>query len=343
MNPDITAKGLNDNTYSPMIYIAKLDGHNFSFTNYDHWHQFFNFPNVEHTNTSGSYNDPAGWNKRNMAIKLIEFNNCYSNGISNYIQLYDDYFNTWNINKLPTTATAFNSQSDFYAIGKWWSYYKTNSNGVCMNEPSRIQNEIGWDDTSGTYTSYSGWFCYGFNRNCINPYLEQGIQNTFDGYTTVDFNSISTIQYWYDIRNDISDHFLTLNHSESLESVFYPDEVNCLKYVTNQTTQEQELFYTSNRLFTKNILAQYNSNFNTNAIDTLQLGTSTTWVDRNVNDEYFYYSYDNEVAGLNSIIVNSVPLESAFAFTEVKTSVEIHTNIQKIQIILPEKCWVDLK
>lgn len=321
MQNGITAVGQYNSIYYPMYYQSPLYPENP--VGYDHWHQFFNYPNISHPSTSGiAYNDPAGWNKRNMASKLIFFSGCNSN-VCNYIQVYDDYLNTWNQNKIPKIYNVFDKATDAYAISRWWTYYNTNSQGACVNSPIQSSADACWDNNvGGNYTAYSGWFALGFNQHNINAYLLQGIQNTFDGYTTVDFNANSQIQYWYDLSGGIADRFNRLNNEmcenpATIPNYFKPNEVNCLQYLTNTATNEQELYYLTNRVYRKNISIMYNYNLHYDVINTFNMPNKvSTFFVRNNDDTYFYYSYDNKLGVTNAIKTNYNTLENAFAFKE---------------------------
>ena len=315
--------------YKSMWYTSKSG----IYPNYDHWHQYYNSPNVApdfaisgYKNSDPQGTTPAGYNKRSMAIKLIKLDNCCSN-VSNYIQLYDNYYNNWNVNKLPPgREDNIFVGPELYAISKWWSYYRTNTDGGCTNQFYKISADIRWDSHSATFSNYTNWFAPGLDINNINVYLMNGIQNTFDGYTTVDFNANSQVQYWYCnneiniANNGVADHFIYLNNEKEDRTLtaFQPQEVNCLMYLINneQYQNKEYLVYNTNRLFKKNIMSVDSNQLSTNQIDSLELPRYSIWKERNNDDTYYYYSYKNEEHEENNIKDTYVPLASSFAFNK---------------------------
>ena len=328
MNNYITAAGYNGEPYNTMEMSAS-DGK--VYPQYDHWHQYFMSPvvNMATLPANNDFSSAPGYNKRNMAIKLITMDNCFSN-VRNYIQLYDDYVNQWNLNKLPyinSSGNCFSSQKDFYAIGKWWSYYKTNSDSTCTNDFAGISGLIGWNSNSANFDDYKMLFAQGFDNLNINGYLQNGIQNTFDGYTTVEHNANSQLQCWYsDNVSGISDCFLNLNDEDCQTGPagindnvkFKHYEVNCLEYITDpDNEEEQKLTYNTHRLFKKNILSVIDPNLTTTVINTLDFNNATNnWQTRTTADDYFYYTYDNIEHTENDINRVHVPLTSAFAIKQ---------------------------
>ena len=148
----LSAIGDNGQPYNTMEYEDTVTSHPY----YDHWHQYFMAPTVNlgalPANTA-SFESAPGFNKRNMAIKLINMTNCRSN-ISDYIQLYDDYLSNYNLNKIPFSSNSLSSQEQIYVIGKWWSYYRTNNDTMCNSDYSAISANIKWDKTKANFDEY---------------------------------------------------------------------------------------------------------------------------------------------------------------------------------------------
>jgi hypothetical protein len=322
MNSAMT-ETVNGSTYTSMNYSA-YNGTVYS--GYDHWHQYYQAPNVDFTKLpcDNSNTNPAGYNKKNVAQSIIWINpqNCYSN-VSNYIQLYDDYVNNWNLNKLPTVYNTFNNSSVLYAISKWWFYYRTNGNTMCkLFVTDELRKSLGWDETSASWGFYSNWFFPGLDYQNINMTLMNGIQNTFDGYTTIEYranNAPSAMSAIYNNYDGIPDCFWYLGDKTHTNSNFSKsiNYLNCLIYKNNETTHENEIIYQTNKLFVKNIMSTPSVNFYSNLITDLEFNQKASdWnnKDRNEKDTYFYYSYTNKIDSPNEITTKYVPLQSAFAF-----------------------------
>ena len=325
--------GKNGEEYNTMEYEDTVTSN----PNYDHWHQYFMSPTINLGALPANYGSPdaaPGINKRNMAIRLINMTNCRSN-ISDYIQLYDDYVSNYNLNKIPFSANSLSSQEQIYAIGKWWSYYRTNNDKMCNSDYSEISDNIKWDDTKANFDEYKLYFAPGLDTYNINQYLENGIQNTFDGYTTVQFNANSDLQQWYNNNtvSGIQDNFLNLNDEDCIDGGpgvnsnvrFKATEVNCLIYKTNEENV-QHLTFNTYRLYKKNILSVRSTNLTSQPLTTMEFN-KLDWIERPEDDFYFYYDYENEEGPENQITNRFVPLSDAFAFTnEVKYDVVTNEN-----------------
>lgn len=297
-----------DKTMSGMTY---TDDSGKSYTGYDHWHNYFVYPTISAGVTAANNGNQgiAGWNKRNMARELISMENCSSNMNNNYIQLYDDYVNTWNMNKIPYSLTgkqAFNSQ-DIYLITKWWNYYRTNDNNCKETTTADIG---GWDETEGgPWSAISGEFAWGLDYNRINIHIQQGTQNTFDGYTTVD---IKNKQAWYRTYDNNDDVFNSFNVTET---ELNENQVNCLKYQMDLTALSSTMYYDTYRTYKKNIMPEISHKLTTTAIDTAEFHNKFNWIpsDRDDTDVYYYYNCDDiEHAENNTHNFNT--LEDVFAF-----------------------------
>lgn len=286
---------------------------------YDHWHQYFVNPTIapgvsaaDDTISGGI----AGYNKRNMAKELISLTNCYSNNRS-YIQLYDDYFSTWNVNKFPFSKyyskSAF-SGNEIYIISKYWNLYRTNYKG----NKNAISSNCGWDEShSDLWSSASAAFCGGLdqNHNNLNTYVMNGTQNTFDGYTTVDMKKLP----WYYTDNDNTyyrDSFSVFDISES--AGLNENVVNTIVYHKDEdpTSGSTTMYYSSPREFKKNILADNNLKFVTQPLpenldfDRIQ---ASAWPSRDISDMYYYYTYNDTNGPVNSASQNFNNLENVFA------------------------------
>ena len=286
---------------------------------YDHWHQYFNYPTIGPfvTAADGTINGGIpGWNKRNMARELISLENCYSNNNS-YIQLYDDYFSTWNINKFPfdeySSKSAF-TEDELYIIIKYWNLYRTNYNGA----KTSISSNCNWDLAhSALWSGASAAFNRGLDQkhNGLNTYVMNGTQNTFDGYTTIDMKK----QAWYGINehetNIFGDVFSVFNKNES--GVLNENQVNTIIYHTDiENSGSTILYYSSPREFKKNIIADNNLNFVTQPLpenldfDRIQ---ESEWPSRDITDMYYYYTYNDTEGPVNSASKNFNNLENVFA------------------------------
>lgn len=326
MNSATTATTPNG-TYTAMNYSAS---NNKVYSGYDHWHQYFKHPNVNMNNIlndilcDDSPTNPAGYNKRNVAATLINFNpdTCFSNNISDYIQLYDDYLNSWNMNKLPKGFTnKVSNSAEFYAIGKWWSYYTTNTDYVSItgtDDTRKRMNIINWDYNISPSFLHSVWFEQGFDLNNINFDIMNGIQNTYDGYTTVEYYANRNISAYYKSENGITDYFYRFwdeMTGDNMDTFKNKNDVNCIIYEKNSLTQQDEIRYQSNRIFKKNIITTEANRLATHYIDELDFNEkASTFVNREEKDSYFYYTYNNKIDQTNSISTKYVPLQSAFAF-----------------------------
>lgn len=305
MQSSITAASPN-NPSLPYDTMSYTDEYNVTYPRYDHWHQYFTSPIM---NTKNPPYGPAvaGYNKRNMAIQLIQMNNCFSNNYA-YIQLYDDYVNNWNINKIPPSIlglTAFNNEQ-LYLIKKWWSYYRTNFNG-CTNTAT-----VTWDATrGGPYDAVSANFCWGLDLHNINSYVQNGTQNAFDGYTTINLNANSDLQLWY---NDAGDIFKGFSFNNGAWHNIRPIDTNCLVYSTDPTTQKETVMYSTEKTYSKNILSVLNGNFNFDTSKTeMPFIPNSVSAIRSNNDTYYYYTYSSTESEENKIASNFNSLTNAFA------------------------------
>lgn len=269
---------------------------------WDVLHKYYNAPNFDPTALNG------GYNKRNMASKLISLNNCYSN-IDNWIQLYDDYMNQWNYMKLPSFLESKSSfdANEIYIIQKYWNRIRTKYNGY-VNLGDTISSNINWDNASASlFTSavpntnpqmyVSSYFREGLLNTQIYPFVSIATQNTFDGYTTVQYNHFA----WY---NGIYDD-VTYNLNRHTFSAF---EVNGLYDFSN--------VYNNPRKYEKNLLTHYNMDWN------VSFDRDIVWYDRipyfpprQTDDTYFYYTYNTTLSDYNKIHSEFKTLTDAFAFT----------------------------
>ena len=261
-------------------------------TRWDVLHKYYNAPNFDTTELTG------GYNKRNMASKLIALNNCYSN-LDNWIQLYDDYINQWNYMKLPAdyeTKTAFDA-NEIYVIQKYWNRNRTKYNGY-INNPSALSSYLNWDSASATlFQNTSAYFIEGLMTTQINPYVSLATQNTYDGYSTVQYNHFA----WYNGTYD--DVTTSLNNHP-----FSAFEVNALYDSTN--------VYNNPRKYEKNLLPHYNMSWNASFDrDIVWYDRITYFPARQTDDTYYYYTYSTTFSDHNQIHSEFNTLTNAFAFT----------------------------
>lgn len=262
------------------------DGHR-----WDVLHKYYNEPNYDSAAFTG------GYNKRNMATKLIALDNCYSN-VDNWIQLYDDYINHWNYMKLPSgyeNKTSYNEE-EIYVIQKYWNRIRTKYNGS-VNNPAALSSYLNWDNASADlFISTSGHFIEGLMNTQIYPYVALATQNTFDGYTTIQYNHTT----WYNYENndftDVNSH----NYSGFEVNAYY----------------EKTDVYNNPRKYEKNILTHYNVGWN------VSFDKDIVWKDRITNfpirqtdDTYYYYTYNTTFSNYNKIHSDFNTLTDAFAFT----------------------------
>lgn len=295
-----------------MPYMTYTDKNGNTYTGYDHWHKYFVYPTISAGVTAANNDNQgvAGWNKRNMAKELIYMNNCSSNMNNNYIQLYDDYVNTWNMNKIPYSLSAkqeFNDK-DIYLITKWWNYYRTNDKN-CKNPTTADIGE--WDEEKGgPWSAVTGNFAWGLDYNRINIHIQQGTQNTFDGYTTVD---IKNKQAWYGTYGKNDDVFYTFN---STETALNENQVNCLKYQFDLNALSSTVYYDTYRTYKKNIMPDISDKLSTTTIDNAEFHNMFNWItsDRDDTDVYYYYNCDDIEHVENNIHHNFKALEDVFAF-----------------------------
>ena len=273
---------------------------------WDVLHKYYNAPNFDTTALNG------GYNKRNMASKLIALNNCYSN-IDNWIQLYDDYMNQWNYMKLPSflqTKTAFDA-NEIYIIQKYWNRVRTKYNGY-VDVGGAISSNISWDNASASlFTSaipntnpqmyVSSYFREGLLNSQIYPFVSIATQNTYDGYTTVQYQHFG----WYNTTNNSAYNDTLSNLNSHIFSAF---EVNGLYDFAN--------VYNNPRKYEKNILTHYNMAWNVSFDkDIVWYDRITYFPQRQTDDTYYYYTYNTTLSEPNQISNNFNTLTDAFAFT----------------------------
>ena len=257
-------------------------------------------PNFDPTTYTG------GYNKRNMASKLINLFGCYSN-VSGWINIYDNYMNNWNYMEIPSYYSANSSftPDEIYVIQKYWNRNRTHYNGY-VNNGDLISATLQWPaDKSSLFTSglttdlkVSALYIEGLLPCQINQYNSNGTQNALDGYTTVDF-----LHYgWYSVTDTMSDHCDGPDPHQ-----IYAGQLNC--YIGNIGS------YLNPRRYKKDILHHFNPTFYAEPIEAIswqdQLSPFPT---RSKDDTYFYYTYKSSSGEYNNVDKDYVTLDKAFAF-----------------------------
>lgn len=264
---------------------------------YDILHQDFYYPNYDAANRFG------GYNKRNMASKLIVMNGCYSN-VDNWIELYDDYINQWHYMQLPPTSTDlspdhlsgnyFNAK-ELYLIKKYWNRVGTHY-GYTSN--TEVSSYLKWDTASADlYSANSGLYLEGLVQDQVDRFIANGTQNTYDGYTTV----INVPDGWYNGNQGYID---SPNNANTTAFEYY--QLNCYDINTRQ--------YNTPKRFVKNIMKHYNPTWVVNNNASIQWTDKVTFKARNSSDSYFYYTYSATSGKYNQVHTTYNTLENAFAF-----------------------------
>ena len=255
-------------------------------------------PNFDPTTYTG------GYNKRNMASKLINLFGCYSN-VDGWINIYDNYMNNWNYMEIPSyfsAHTAFTPR-EVYQIQKYWNRMRTHYNGY-TNNTARIAEDLEWDvNAGGDFSAVSGLYTEGLLPRQINQFNAAGTQNALDGYTTVDFLHFG----WYDI-DSFNDQMVGVNYGAGQPlSYFYARELNCNIYLASS--------FKNPRRYKKDILHHFNPTFYAEPIEAI------SWQDqlspfpaRSKDDTYFYYTYSSSAGEYNDVNKAYVTLDKAFAF-----------------------------
>lgn len=291
--PDLTWKDSKGNIQGP----------------WDITHKYYNFPNYNSASQDG------GINKRNMATMLITFNDCYSN-IDNWIQLYDDYMNNWNYMKLPKQyigLTSFNAEQ-LYVIRKYWSRNRTMYRGY-TNNASALSAELNWSPVSANlFANTSALFIEGLLPFQVNGHLLNGTQNTFDGYTTVNYKHHG----WYNGKTIITGTipYNSATISPPFDCMWQPNPSVASAYERNVWLQMNNI-YLNPRDFQKNILTHYNIMWNVYYGEEISINPilPSSFPHREGKDEYYYYTYDTKSGENNTIHKSWTTLNNAFAFT----------------------------
>lgn len=271
---------------------------------------------INHTNYIAANfdwtNRTGGYNKRNLASKLIAMNGCYSN-VENWIELYDDYMNQWHYMELPhesndlkassLSSNKFNS-TELYLIKKYWNRIGTKYGAI--NRQAEVSANLKWDDASAAlYTANSALYYRGLLSWQIDAHIANGTQNTFDGYTTV----LNPHEGWYNFGEpsdtNTSGFLDSLSNADSHEYSAY--ELNCYDYESKNMTTPKK--------FVKNIMKHYNPCWDVNNEATINWSDKITFKKRNTKDSYFYYTYTTTSGKYNAITSNYRTKNEAFAFT----------------------------
>lgn len=249
------------------------------------------------TNATANYGGCpiGGYNKINMACKLINVMNSTSN-LDAWIQIYDDYISTYDFMKLPSIysyrGNSF-TQEDINTIQEAWNKYKVNNDNSDLNP------------------------------YCINPYVMHGTQNAFDGYTTISYDHISA--HYNETLTAYPDSPCTLYRQYSdgdyTNSAYKIDEVNTYISKINDKGKLEETYHLT-RIYKKNIVPSINMNFVTapmsteTDVSTLINPNNVFMPPRQTEDNYYYYTYSASAGEMNNIHNRAVPFVSAFGWSK---------------------------
>lgn len=277
---------------------------------WDFRHVHYNAPNYEFPPTA-----TGGWNRRNLATKLIIMNGCESN-VDNWIQLYDDYMNNWNYMKLPAMTGADVPATDLsndhlssntfddkelYIIQKYWNRTRTNYGGWCPNF-DKISASLHWDNTNYDFNKNAVYYVEGLLHDQIDPQVRMGTQNTFDGYSTVDIFTVAA--YPFD-REPYDSHYYIISGD-----TLTPKAASAHNSYISSTNQ-----YIIPKTYKKNIMPHFNPTWAVIPNGNIEFETKSYMFDRPKEDTYFYYTYTTttgESNNINSVYCNK---ENAFVFT----------------------------
>lgn len=273
-----------------------------TWSGWDILHQCFYYPNIDPTN-----NKLGNYNKRNVAAKLVALNGCYSN-VDNWIELYDDYLNNWNYMELPPSSEDISTEdlssntfndNELYLIKKYWNRVGTRNGYVNRTE---VSSNLGFDTDSAhsaLYLPNSALFSQGLVQQQINPYIANGTQNTYDGYTTV----VVPHEGWYN-RTDITYHD---SLSRLIKPNFTTDELNCY--------DSDSGFYYNPKRYVKNIMKLNNYFWNVYNVEQINWENKINFTKRDSVDNYFYYTYETINGDENHVDTQYCSLKKSFAFT----------------------------
>jgi hypothetical protein len=279
----------------------------------DFHHLYYNDPNVDINNTN-NYNNAVGHNKRNVASKIINLHDCYSN-LDCYIQLYDDYINQWDLFEIPSptssyftgaTANKF-SQDDIALLTFYWTRSHSQNNVKITNTATVSSYTVTHTFLSGVssltsneaFGIYSGYFNNGLINDQCYTHVRNGTQNTFDGYTTVNYLNGAQCSP-ADSTND---------YATSVDGIS-PNKLQCYNLSSSA--------WNSNKIYKKNILRHLNGQFVTNRTEfDIQfndkvLGTIPTRYPASFAGEYNFNAYNSTV---NNVTADEKSLDDVFAFT----------------------------
>ena len=286
----------------PDTQYYKLSNNTVAVGTWDVLNKYYMNPNIDSIGR-------GGFNKRNVAQQLIGMNNCWGN-LSNWINLYDDYMNTWNYMKMPhnvagsdisdtdITNNSF-SQAGIYLLTKYWNKYRTNSNTVVNDAATELKKAVNWDDTQATWSTNSGVLTEGLLNYQIDATVSNGTQNTFDGYTTFEFKHPG-------IYHTINGTYLDGLNAPGPATNFSAWQLNCCTID----------HCNDNKVIKKNISQQFNYHWFINPIETINFDLSKVSVfpPRNNDDSYYYYTYSGIQGTQNNTLVNN-KIKDVFGFT----------------------------
>ena len=289
----------------PDIQYYKTYNTSYAVTAWDVLNKYYMNPNID-SNGIGNYN------KRNVAQFLIGMNNCWGN-VSNWINLYDDYMNTWNYMKMPhnlgsgdiTSADIANNsftQAGIYTLAKYWNKYRNNSNTVVNDNATEIKKQLEWDDTQANWDSNSAMMIEGLLYYQMDATLANGTQNTFDGYSTFEFKHIGL----YNTTPGVDEPYYDGLHQTYPADNFSAWQLNCC--IIDHCTDS--------KVIKKNISQQFNYHWSINPIESINFDLTKvpTFPDRNNNDSYYYYTYSS-IQGNPNNTSSPNTIKNVFGFT----------------------------
>lgn len=288
-------------------------------------HRFYMDPNY-----SPSYVN-TDLNRRNLASNIISLNQCFGN-VQNYIEVYDDYISQYKLMELPPVAVSSDSSksggipeseitsnkfaaSSIDFIKTYWSEYRSNSNADLNVNDGGTDNPVYKNlnlpeslSSSWSNSSIQGFFHRGLINAQLNPFIRQGTLNTFDGYTTVDF--------------ELPGHY---NVDNGIQTVYkdVPDQMAGIDATASQwknpllgnTFLTDKNLFTFGRKFKKNIQKHLNNSWSCSYNNDVKYKTIVSFPDRKSTNYTNNISYNISYNEDNNISTAMNPLSGAFAYT----------------------------
>ena len=293
---------------------------------WDVTHRFYMDPNYNPSNPN------VDFNRRNLASNIISLNQCYGN-VQKYIEVYDDYISQYKLMKMPPAAVLSDSSksggipeseitsnkfaaSSIDFIKTYWTEYRSNGNVDLNVNDSGTDNPVYKNlnlpeslSSLWSNSSIQGFFHRGLINAQLNPFIRQGTLNTFDGYTTVDF--------------ELSGHY---NVDKGIQTVYkdVPDQMAGIDIsggtswknpsCGNTFLTDKNLF-TFGRKFKKNIQKHLNNSWSCTYNNDVKYKTIVSFPDRKSTNYTNNISYNISYNEDNNITTAMNPLSGAFAYT----------------------------